>query len=166
MKKLTITFIVVLVCLSQMAIAQVDNSAAKAATEAAAANFEALNSNIKALKEKAAAEFSAEQSAIDGQTQALAATRVQLESENAAEKDMMADKWPARVAAREKLVKDEVANSLRQQKLNNRKKAFEMKVAQMEQKVKNSYLETIQAYLDLHNSSMKSTASAIQNMTY
>ena len=165
MKKLTITLIVALIFCAQFANAQVNTSAAKSAATAASSSFDAVANAIKSLKEKAAAEFATEQAAIDAEKTRLAGVRADIEKDNAAEKDMMADKWPARVAARQKLVKDEQAVRLRAQKLKNRMKAFEHKAAQLEQRA-NAAIAMEAEHLTGRNDIMNGFAGSISATEY
>jgi hypothetical protein len=165
MKKLTITLVVALIFCAQFANAQVNTTSAKSAATDASSSFDAVASAIKSLKEKAAAEFSTEQSAIDSEKTRLVGVRADIEKGNAAEKDMMANQWPARVAARQKLVQEEQAVTLRAQKLNNRKKAFEHKAAQLEQRA-NAAIAMESEHLTGRNQVMNSFAGAINATEY
>lgn len=166
MKRLTITLIAALFCVSQAAFAQVDASPATSAAQSAMSQLEALNAKVADLKAKAQAEFEAEQSEIDATKQELAAKRTAIEAKNDQEKDMMADVWPSRVSEREALVKAEQANRLRQQKLNLRKKDFEVKVAQIEQKIKSSFVESLKMSLDTYNQGMSAYGTELDGVKY
>lgn len=165
MKKLTITLIAALFCFTQIAVAQVNTTEAKQAASQASSNFDGIANAIKGLKEKAAAEFQKEQSAIDAEKKRLAGVRADIDKDNANEKDMMADKWPSRVAAREKLVRDEQAVTLRAQKLKNRMKEFEQKAAQLEQRA-NAALAMEAEHLNGRNATMQAFINAINGTEY
>jgi hypothetical protein len=163
MKKLTITLLAMLFCFAQIATAQTND--AKAAASAVSSSFDVVASSIKSLKDQAASEFAKEQSSIDAEKSRLVSVRADIEKDNAAEKDMMADKWPPRVAAKTKLIQDEQAVRIKEQKLHNRMKAFEHKAAQLEQRAASS-LAMDKEHLDGMNANMQSFIAAIKATEY
>ena len=104
----SLTLILALCFIASSSFAQrIDISTAKSSLNASATDLDQLLTKINEIKVKAEAGFTAEETAITDKKADLEKRRSELEAGNGKEKDMMANEWPARVKAREMLVREE-----------------------------------------------------------
>ena len=104
MRKLFFTTIACLLLVVGMTAQSSDAvGSAKGKLTDCASSLDALLSSVKQIKDKAEAEFKTEQSSIEETKAALKQRRADIEKDNDNEKNMMYDKWPARIQAKQKL---------------------------------------------------------------
>ena len=157
MKNGIITLFLALLCVSSFAQSLNDEmSAAKSSLTESASNLDALLSKINTIRSEAQTKFDRKAQILAATRQALATRRVDLEKDNSREKDMMADKWPSRVASREQLVRDEAKLAYDEQVLALNKSDFETRYKQVEQHIKSTFVMVIKAQNSDHSSVMKS----------
>lgn len=136
MRKLLFTTVVCLLfVVSMTAQSSSAVSSAKSQLTSCASSLDVLLTSIQSVKDKAEAEFSAERSSIDQTKSALKQRRADIEKDNDNEKNMMYDKWPARIQAKQKLIQEEQAVLAREQKLEARKAEYAIHIAQYEKEV-------------------------------
>ena len=136
MRKLFFTTIACLLLVVGMTAQSSDAvGSAKGKLTDCASSLDALLSSVKQIKDKAEAEFKTEQSSIEETKAALKQRRADIEKDNDNEKNMMYDKWPARIQAKQKLIQDEQAVLTREQKLEARRAEFAVHMSQYEKEI-------------------------------
>lgn len=136
MRKLFFTTIACLLFVASMtAQSSTAVGSAKGKLTDCAASLDALLSSVQQIKERAEAEFKTERSSIDEAKTALKQRRADIEKDNDNEKNMMYDKWPPRVQAKQQLIQDEQAVLTREQKLEARRAEYAVHMAQFEKEI-------------------------------
>ena len=162
-KGLIALFVALCVCGSTtISFAQsIDISSAKSSLNASASDLDQLMSKVNDIKAKAEAQFKSEADAIQAKKTDLKSRRAAIEADNAKEKDMMADAWPARVAAREALVKEEAKVMYDEQVLAAKKADFSHRIKQVEQHIQSTFVEVIKTQNNQNDSTMKAYLSSL-----
>lgn len=124
--------------------------------------IDALLTKVSEIKNQADVTFSKEAQSISSKKAELAQRRSAIEADNDKEKDMMSPQWPARIAAREALVREEAKVGYDEQVLSGKKADFSHRIKQVEQHIQSNYINTniINA---TKNSSMKSYLGTLDN---
>lgn len=163
MKK-SLTLILALCFVASFSTAQViDISTAKNSLNASASDLDQLLAKVNDIKTKAEADFAAEETAITNKKKELASRRAAIEADNSKEKDMLADAWPKRVAAREALVREEAKVAYDAQVLAAKRSDFQHRIKQVEQHIQSTFVEVIKTQNNQNDSVMKAYLSSLSS---
>jgi hypothetical protein len=163
MKK-SLTLILVLCLVASFSFAQkIDISTAKSSLNASATDLDQLLVKIDEIKIKGEAAFVVEEASIASKKAELQKRRTELEAGNAKEKNMTADEWPARVLARETLVREEAQIAYDAQVLSAKKADFSHRIKQVEQHIQSSFVEVIKTQNNQNDSVMKAYLNALSS---
>ena len=163
MKK-SLTLILALCFVASFSTAQIiDVSTAKSSLNTSATDLDQLLDKVNNIKSKAEAEFAAEEAAIVSKKAELVSRRAAIEADNAKEKDMMANEWPARVQAREMLVREEAKVAYDAQVLAAKKSDFQHRIKQVEQHIQSTFVEVIKTQNNQNDSVMKAYLSSLSS---
>lgn len=162
MKKGLIALFVVLCGFGTASFAQtIDISTAKSSLNTSASDLDQLMTKVNDIKAKAEAQFKSEADAIAAKKTELASRRSAIEADNGKEKDMMADAWPQRVAAREALVREEAKVMYDEQVLAAKKADFSHRIKQVEQHIQSTFVEVIKTQNNQNDSVMKAYLNSL-----
>jgi len=157
-----ITLTLALCLVASFSFAQIiDLSTAKSGLDASSTNLDQLLDKVNNIKKQAEANFASEETALQNQKVELQQRRTSLEAGNANEKNMKASEWPARVAAREALVRDEAKVAYNIQLLAAKKADFQHRIKQIEQHVQSTFVEVIRTQNQQNESVMKSYLNSL-----
>lgn len=164
MKKGLIALFIAVCGLTTVTFAQtIDLSSAKSGLNTSASNLDQLLAKVQDIKTRAEAQFKSEADAISAKKSELAQRRVDYEAGNAKEKDMMADAWPPRVAAKEALIKEEAKVLYDEQLLSAKKSDFYHRIKQVEQHIQSTFVEVIKTQNSQNESVMRAYLSTLNS---
>lgn len=164
MKNLILTFLAVMVFGAGVNAQNLETEvkSSKASLSACSSSLDATIEKMEQIKKETLAAFEQEQMAIDEMKAELKERRAEFEKGNSLEATMSYNKWPARLAAKERLIYDEQAADRLQYILNNKISNFNYRMEQVEQQIM-AYSVDIKQTTNVHNSKVQSYYNRLGN---